>query len=83
MQNQVKFPKNMARFPKRVISTLGSLISNWTTHVSPSVHGLNTLFCKPPCETSVRATNARKPDGNIAHGAEDKLRPCRVDAPLN
>ena len=39
-------------------STLSSPISNWTTHVGPSVCGLNNLFYKPPCEASVRATNA-------------------------
>ena len=54
-------------FSKARGSTLDSLISNWTTHMGPSVHGLNTLFSKPPCETSVRATNARKPDNNIAN----------------
>ena len=30
--------------------------------MGPSVHGPNTLFDKPPCGTSVRATNTRKPD---------------------
>ena len=53
-------------------SALGSPISNWTTDVGPPVHEVNTLFSKPPCETSVRATNARKPDVNIANWAEDK-----------
>ena len=52
-------------FSKAHSLALGSLISNWTTHVSQSVNELNTLFCKPPCETSVGPTNARKPKDNI------------------
>ena len=34
--------------------------------MGPSVYGLNTLFCKLPCEISVEPTNTRKPKDNIA-----------------
>ena len=64
--------KKYGPFSEARSSTLSSPISNWTTHVGPSVHGLKTLFSKPPCDTSVRATNARKPDDNIANWAENK-----------
>ena len=62
-----EFSEKYGLFSEACSSALGSPISNWTTHVGPPVHGLNTLFCKPPCETSVRATNARKRDDNIAN----------------
>ena len=53
-------------FSKAHSTALGSLISNWTTHVGQSVNELNTLFCTPPFETSVEPTNARTPKDNIA-----------------
>ena len=34
--------------------------------MSQSVNELNIFFFKPPCETSVGPTNARKPKDNIA-----------------
>ena len=62
-------PRKYGQFSEARSSALGSPIFNWSKRVGPSVHGPNTFFDKPPCETSVRAKNTQKPDNDFANRA--------------